>query len=99
MTYSPYDNFPPNPRKGWDSHLDGDYDFRAWVRYDTVAADGKSVAVVALFPPAHLATTDSKYDFTRNLTAYLADMKTRVTLKSVDVHQGNSKTPLYSVPV
>jgi hypothetical protein len=91
-TYSAFNHFAPKHRDGFDAARDGDYDFRAWVRYDL---DGISTG--ALFPPAQLVTTDSKYDFNRHLTSYIDSLKgIGASVKSVDVYQGGNTAPLYS---
>ncbi len=63
--------YKPNPNQP-----DGEYDLRAVVRYHVVLPKtGEKRVVTALFPPIQLRTTNNKYEFNRQLNAYVADLK------------------------
>jgi hypothetical protein len=69
-----------------DTHLS----FRATVKHRFVTQSGETVTTNELFPPTQNKTTESKYDFNRNLNDFLSDKD----WISVDVEQGGKH--LYS---
>jgi hypothetical protein len=71
-----FDSFKVFNHKSNAYEPDGEYDLRAVVRYRVVLPKtGEKTLVSALFPPAQLKTTDSKYEFNRHLNAYVANLK------------------------
>ena len=83
MNYNPHDRFPLRPA----SERDGEYEWRAVIFYNWGAGHNE-----VMFPPIQLRSTENKYEFNRELTAYKQQLTYHGNrIVSVSVMQGGKE--------